>query len=68
MLSIQTASGEVLSQVGDGNRKDVQDAVEAAHKAAPGWGKRAAYNRSQILYYIAEKRARGERIRGRIAI
>jgi aldehyde dehydrogenase (NAD+) len=54
VLSIQTASGEVLSQVGDGNRKDIRDAVEAAHKAAPGWGKRAAYNRSQILYYIAE--------------
>jgi len=46
--------GAVLGQVGDGNRKDIRDAVAAAHKAAPGWGKRAAYNRSQICYYIAE--------------
>jgi len=37
-----------------GNRKDVRNAVEAAHRAAPGWGKRAAYNRSQILFYVAE--------------
>ena len=28
--------------------------MEAAHAAAPGWGKRAAHNRAQILYYIAE--------------
>lgn len=50
---IYGTSGEVLGQVGDGNRKDVRDAVEAAHKAAGGWGKRAAHNRAQILYYIA---------------
>merc|ERR1712070_1255190 len=54
VLSVKTANGEVISQVGDGNRKDIRDAVAAAHKAANGWGKRAAYNRSQILYYIAE--------------
>ena len=47
-------SGAVIGQVADGTRKDVRDAVEAAHAAAPGWGKRAAHNRAQILYYIAE--------------
>jgi len=41
-------------EVGEGNRKDIRNAVEAAHAAAPGWGKRAAYNRSQILYFLAE--------------
>ena len=30
--------GEVIGQVADGNRKDIRDAVEAAHKAAPGCG------------------------------
>ena len=35
----------ILAYVGDSNRKDVRNAVEAAHKAAPGWGKRAAHNR-----------------------
>ena len=28
--------GKVLSHVGEGNRKDVRNAVEAAHKGAPG--------------------------------
>ena len=35
-------------------RKDLRNAVEAAAKAAPGWAKRSAYNRGQILYRIAE--------------
>jgi aldehyde dehydrogenase (NAD+) len=42
-----------VGQVGDGNRKDIRDAVEAAH-AASGWGKRTGHNRAQILYYLAE--------------
>lgn len=33
---ILNPAGEVIAQVGDGNRKDIRDAVEAAHKAAPG--------------------------------
>eukprot|EP00039_Didymoeca_costata_P028699 m.21983 g.21983 ORF g.21983 m.21983 type:complete len:855 (+) comp7307_c0_seq1:62-2626(+) len=46
--------GKILGQVAEGNRKDVRNAVEAAHSAAPGWGKRAAHNRAQIVYYMAE--------------
>lgn len=49
-----TEARELLSQVAEGNRKDIRNAVEAAQKAAPGWGKRAAHNRAQICYYIAE--------------
>ena len=30
-------NGKVIGQVADGNRKDIRDAVEAAHKAAPGY-------------------------------
>ncbi len=53
--TVTSADGQVaLGQVGDGSRKDIRDAVEAAHAAAQGWGKRAAHNRAQILYYIAE--------------
>jgi aldehyde dehydrogenase (NAD+) len=44
----------LLGQVGDGNRKDIRNAVEAAHSAAGGWGKRAAHDRAQICFYIAE--------------
>lgn len=45
-----------VGQVGDGNRKDIRDAVEAAH-AARGWADRTPHNRAQILYYIAENLA-----------
>ena len=35
---IAGATGEAVGQVGDGSRKDIRDAVEAAHSAAKGWG------------------------------
>lgn len=47
-------NNSVLAYVADSNRKDVRNAVECAHKAQPGWGKRAAHNRAQIVYYMAE--------------
>ena len=50
-------SGEALGEVGEGNRKDIRNAVEAAHKASPGWSGATAHNRAQILYYIAENLA-----------
>lgn len=37
-----------------GSRKDVRDAVLVAKNAGPGWEKRTAYNRGQILYRLAE--------------
>jgi len=45
--------GAFLGHVGAGNRKDIRNAVEAAHKAA-GWAKTTGHLRAQILYYIAE--------------
>jgi aldehyde dehydrogenase (NAD+) len=56
-LAVLDPKGRILGQVGDGNRKDIRDAVEAAHAAhlaKPGWAMRHGYNRSQILYFIAE--------------
>ena len=50
-------AGEALGEVGEGNRKDIRNAVEAAHKAAAGWASATAHNRAQILYYIAENLA-----------
>jgi len=52
-LSIRNAKGKLAGQVGEGNRKDIRNAVEAAKKAE-GWGKAAHHLRAQILYYIAE--------------
>ncbi|MCK7614993.1 aldehyde dehydrogenase family protein [Roseibium sediminicola] len=47
------ASGEVVGEVGEGNRKDIRNAVEAARGAA-SWGAKTQHNRAQILYYLGE--------------
>ncbi len=51
--AVFSPKGALLGHVGLGNRKDIRNAVEAAH-AAKGWGKATGHNRAQILYYIAE--------------
>jgi acyl-CoA reductase-like NAD-dependent aldehyde dehydrogenase len=51
---ILSARGELLANASRGTRKDIRDAVRAARGAQPGWAKKTAYNRSQILYRIAE--------------
>jgi len=51
---IRSADGVPMAEVGEGNRKDVRNAVEAAAKAQPGWAKKTPFNRQQILYYIGE--------------
>jgi acyl-CoA reductase-like NAD-dependent aldehyde dehydrogenase len=48
------ARGRLLANACRGTRKDIRDAVRAARKAQPGWAAKTAYNRSQILYRIAE--------------
>ena len=50
---VLSPSGKVVGEVGDGNRKDIRNAVEAA-RAALGWSTATAHNRSQILYFLAE--------------
>jgi aldehyde dehydrogenase (NAD+) len=65
--AIHGANGEFLADVGEGNRKDIRNAVEAAHKAS-GWAKATAHNRAQVLYYIAENLAvRADEFAARIA-
>lgn len=46
-------SGKLVGEVGEGNRKDIRNAVEAA-RAAHGWGTTAAHTRAQVLYFLAE--------------
>ena len=50
---VYSSTGQQLGLVGQGNRKDIRNAVEAAHAARP-WAKSTAHLRAQILYYIAE--------------
>ena len=51
--AVWSARGKLLGHVGIGNRKDIRNAVEAAH-AAKGWARTTGHARAQILYYIAE--------------
>src|SRR5438046_4110167 len=65
---ILSPSGALLAEVAEGNRKDIRNAVEAAH-AADGWAKTSGHNRGQVLYYLAENLAQradefAERISG----
>lgn len=65
--AVYDASGEEIGQAGLGNRKDIRNAVEAAHKAG-GWGGVSGHNRAQVLYYLAENlEARAEEFGERIA-
>ncbi|MGL4611524.1 MAG: aldehyde dehydrogenase family protein [Trueperaceae bacterium] len=50
---IFSPSGKQLGEASLGSRKDIRNAVEAAHKAS-GWSKATAHNRAQVLYYLAE--------------
>ena len=52
-LSVTGADGAILGEVGQGNRKDLRNAVEAAHKATT-WARATAHTRAQVLYYMAE--------------
>jgi aldehyde dehydrogenase (NAD+) len=64
---VMSPDGRLLGEVGEGNRKDIRNAVEAARKAE-GWSKASAHNRAQVLYYLAENlSARAAEFAGRIA-
>lgn len=47
-------NGVSLGNICQSSRKDFRNAVVAARKAQGAWGARSAYNKSQILYRIAE--------------
>lgn len=51
---INPATEEVLSEVAYGGRKETKRALEAAHKAMPGWMKLTAWDRAKVLKKTAE--------------
>lgn len=51
---LKDAAGNFFAHIPQCTRKDLRNAVEAAAKAGPGWAKRTAYNRGQILYRLGE--------------
>jgi acyl-CoA reductase-like NAD-dependent aldehyde dehydrogenase len=54
VFPIKNAAGNFFANIPQCTRKDLRNAVEAAAKAGPGWAKRTAYNRGQVLYRMAE--------------
>ncbi|MEO8452566.1 MAG: aldehyde dehydrogenase family protein [Gemmatimonadota bacterium] len=65
-MKIMTAADALAAEVPLGSRKDIRNAVEAAH-AAKGWAKATAHLRAQVLYYIAENLSlRSAELAGRI--
>jgi aldehyde dehydrogenase (NAD+) len=53
-LMVRGKDGTLIGEVPHGNRKDIRNAVEAAHKGASAWTPRTSHNRAQILYFWAE--------------
>ncbi len=47
-------NGKVIANICRASRKDFREAVVAARKAQGDWQKKSAFNKSQILYRIAE--------------
>lgn len=65
--AVYSPKGALLGHASLANRKDVRNAVEAAHKAS-GWGKTTAHLRAQILYFVGENlSARADEFAERIA-
>jgi len=53
---IEDSLGNYIGEVSDANRKDIRNAVEAAHKNKK-WGNMTGHARAQVLYYLAENLA-----------
>ena len=52
-IIIKNPQGEMVGEAPDGSRKDIRNAVEAAH-ANVKWAEMSGHARAQVLYYIAE--------------
>ena len=50
---VAAVDNSLAGEVGEGNRKDIRNAVEAAH-AAVSWGRSSAHGRAQVLFFLAE--------------
>ena len=51
---INPATEEVIAEVAYGGRAETRRAIEAAHKAMPGWMKLTAWDRAKVLKKTAE--------------
>jgi len=51
---VKSGIGKALANACLGSKKDIRNAVQAARKAQASWAAKSAFNRSQIIYRIAE--------------
>jgi acyl-CoA reductase-like NAD-dependent aldehyde dehydrogenase len=51
---VKSGTGEAFANACLGSKKDIRNAVQAARKAQASWAAKSAFNRSQIIYRIAE--------------
>ncbi len=66
-LSVISPKGKVIGEMGEGNRKDIRNAVQAARKAG-SWATASSHLRAQILYYLGENlSARADEFVGRLS-
>ena len=67
LLPVADAKGRLAGEVGLGSRKDIRDAVSAA-RGCKSWVEATAYNRAQVLYFLAENLSvRADEFAARIA-
>lgn len=52
-IAVADSEGRIAGEAARGSRKDIRNAVSAARKAT-GWQNATTFNRSQVLYYLAE--------------
>lgn len=52
-LQVSNPAGQTVGEVGEGTRKDIRNAVEAAH-AQTSWAGMSGHARAQVLYYLGE--------------
>jgi aldehyde dehydrogenase len=48
-------TGQVFTEVGRGTAEDIEAALDAAHAAAPGWGRTSPAERALVLNRIADR-------------
>ncbi|MEH6561637.1 MAG: aldehyde dehydrogenase family protein, partial [Marinobacter sp.] len=53
--NITPVTGDVICEIPRSSAEDIDLALDAAHKAAPAWGRTSAQERSNILLKIADR-------------
>ena len=53
--NLTPVTGQLLCEVASSGKRDIDLALDAAHKAAPSWGKTSVAERAQVLNRIADR-------------